>query len=141
DPNAPKKPVSAYLHYSSAVRPSLTKEFPTLKLGELSKKIGAQWKDLAPQEKAKYAEMQKADKERYEVEIKAYKALEKPSAAAAAAPAAVAAAAATNAPSPMPWNTPEAAEAEPEVNDSFAMEDAAADALAEEEQEEQEQAT
>jgi len=38
--------MTGYIFYSNDVRPSLMKEFPDLKMGDLSKKIGAMWKEV-----------------------------------------------------------------------------------------------
>ena len=50
DPNAPKKAVSAYLLYSNSVRDAVRAANPTMKVTEIAKLIGAQWKALSEEE-------------------------------------------------------------------------------------------
>jgi len=77
DPNAPKKNVSAFLHFSNAIRPRIKAENPTAKFGEIGKLIGQAWASVDPQEKEKYEEMAKKDRERYDTASKAYAAKKK----------------------------------------------------------------
>lgn len=71
DPDAPKKPLTAYFRYQAEVRDKVTTELKEemgddFKQAEVAKKIGAMWKKLSDAKKAKYKPSEK--------EMKAYKA-------------------------------------------------------------------
>src|SRR5210317_235635 len=51
DPNAPKRNVSAYLHYSSAKRGDVKESQPDLSFGEITKVVTASWKALSVEER------------------------------------------------------------------------------------------
>ncbi|EGU11435.1 Non-histone chromosomal protein [Rhodotorula toruloides ATCC 204091] len=93
DPNAPKRPLSAYMHFSQDQRSVVKEENPDVtfvghceSIGEIGKILGAKWKELPEDERKPYEEKASADKSRYEKEKAAYDA-ENPDAAAAAKPA------------------------------------------------------
>ncbi|BGP03262.1 Non-histone chromosomal protein 6B [Rhodotorula toruloides] len=86
DPNAPKRPLSAYMHFSQDQRSVVKEENPDVTFGEIGKILGAKWKELPEDERKPYEEKASADKSRYEKEKAAYDA-ENPDAAAAAKPA------------------------------------------------------
>ena len=46
DPNAPKKPLTAYMVWLQENRPNIKKKYPGLSVTELSKKAGELWKAL-----------------------------------------------------------------------------------------------
>ena len=46
DPNAPKKPLSAYMLWLQEMRPTLKKKYPSASITELSKKAGEHWKGI-----------------------------------------------------------------------------------------------
>ena len=72
DPNAPKKPRSAYLFYVAAQRDKTKADEPTLKFGDASKLMALQWGKLTPEEKEPYNEMFVKDRERYHAEMADY---------------------------------------------------------------------
>jgi structure-specific recognition protein 1 len=74
DPNAPKKGLSAFMFFSKEMRPKLKEENPNLSFGELGKLLGQVYRDLSPDELAKYEEMANSDKKRFNREIEAYEA-------------------------------------------------------------------
>jgi len=74
DPEAPKKPKSAYLFFSLEERERLKKEQPSLNFGDVGKLIGERWKQITPQAKAKYQKMADDAKAKYEAEFKTYQA-------------------------------------------------------------------
>lgn len=74
DVDHPKRPLSAYLLYCSAVREAVTAAHPDKKMTELSAILGAQWKALADADKAPYEREAAKDKVRYEREMVVYKA-------------------------------------------------------------------
>lgn len=61
----PLKNKSGYLHYCSDVRPTIQKAFPDIKSVDIVKKQGDGWKSLSAEDKQKYDEKAKVDKERY----------------------------------------------------------------------------
>lgn len=109
DPNAPKRGQSSFMFFSNEVRSKVKEENPEFSFGEIvscrvlkgiahggkpgslvlfgfqGKKIGAMFKALEPEEKSKYEDLAKKDKERYTREMEAYKAKQQSEAAAAAA--------------------------------------------------------
>ena len=46
DPNAPKRPLSAFFLFSQDERPDIKKKTPSLSVGDISKEIGARWKKV-----------------------------------------------------------------------------------------------
>jgi len=72
DPNAPKRPASAYILFVKDQREVLLQEHPNAKQTELMKLAGAAWKELDASEKAKYEKMNAEDKIRYENEMANY---------------------------------------------------------------------
>lgn len=51
DPNAPKKPLSAFMLYTNNRRPEIMKKSSGLKITEVSSMIGKEWKELTEEEK------------------------------------------------------------------------------------------
>lgn len=72
DPNAPKRPCSAYIYFSNEMRPKLKEEKPELGMAERSKHIGKTWATLEAEKKKRYQELANADKQRYIREYLAY---------------------------------------------------------------------
>lgn len=72
DPDAPKKPQSAYFMYANDVRASIKSENPEMKITEISKVIGAQWKELSEKEKSKYEKQAMKAKKAYEATMESY---------------------------------------------------------------------
>lgn len=72
DPNAPKKPSGAYIHFCNTIRETIKKENPEFQATEIVKAMGAKWKGMNDDEKKKFFEMAEADKERYAKENAAY---------------------------------------------------------------------
>ena len=46
DPNAPKRPCSAYIYFSNEMRPKLREERPDMSMADRSKHIGKEWATL-----------------------------------------------------------------------------------------------
>jgi len=65
----PKRPLSAYMYFSQAMRPKLKEEEPDLSFAELGKAIGAKWKSATDDEKSKFNKMAATDKQRYKDEV------------------------------------------------------------------------
>ena len=72
DPNAPKRPRSAYLYYCEAERKTIMKKHPDYKVTDVSKELGPAWQKLSDKAKAKYEKLAAKDKERYEAEMAGY---------------------------------------------------------------------
>lgn len=51
DPNAPKRPCSAYIYFSTEMRPKLREENPDMSMSERSKHIGKLWATLDSEKK------------------------------------------------------------------------------------------
>lgn len=49
-----KKPLSGYMLFAKEMRPKLKEESPDLTFGEVGKELGARWRALSDDEKAKY---------------------------------------------------------------------------------------
>ena len=49
-----KKPLSGYMLFAKEMRPKLKEESPDLSFGEVGKELGARWRALSDNEKAKY---------------------------------------------------------------------------------------
>lgn len=76
DPNAPKKPLTSYMFFCKEKRLEFKATNPEMKLPELSKVMGAEWRLLSDKKKSKYISKAEEDKKRYSNEMKDY---EKPS--------------------------------------------------------------
>jgi len=70
---APKKPLSGFMFFSKEQRPILKGENPDIKFSEMGKLLGDKWKNLTDDEKNKYNDMNKVDKERYADEFEKWK--------------------------------------------------------------------
>ena len=72
DPNAPKKPLNAYMIYANENRERIKNANPDAKTTDIAKLIGAAYKNLGADEKAALAKKVAVDKERYTREMKDY---------------------------------------------------------------------
>ncbi len=57
DPNAPKRPLSAYILFSQDKRPEVTKAHPDWPVTEVMKEMGKMWAAASAKEKAKYEKL------------------------------------------------------------------------------------
>ena len=74
DPDAPKKNLTAYMHYATYARAYLKPRNPQLKGGELTKNVVQRgWNRLSSQERHYWDEKAAADKMRYERDFAKYK--------------------------------------------------------------------
>jgi len=71
NPNAPKRPLSAYMFFSQDWRERIKNENPEAGFGEIGKLLGAKWKEMDDEDKKPYAEQAAADKLRAEREKEA----------------------------------------------------------------------
>merc|ERR1712002_569172 len=72
DPNAPKRPMSAYFLFMNATRPKVKKENPDFGIGDIAKELGRQWAEITPAEKSKFDKEAAIAKKKWEVEKAAY---------------------------------------------------------------------
>ncbi|KAJ3038281.1 Non-histone chromosomal protein 6 [Rhizophlyctis rosea] len=73
DPNAPKKPLSAFIIFSNENRARIKEENPAAEFKDIGKLLGTAWRGMGESEKQKYQKKADQDKERYAREEKAYK--------------------------------------------------------------------
>ncbi len=73
DPNAPKRPLTAYFFFVKEARKSVVDANPDMKVTEVSKELGRRWRELDEDEKAKYVKMAEKDKARYQREMEKLK--------------------------------------------------------------------
>jgi hypothetical protein len=62
DPNAPKRPQSAYFFFCGKARPALKKQQPELGFADLARELGRQWGEMDDSQKAPYTAQADADK-------------------------------------------------------------------------------
>ena len=67
---APKQPLSGYVHFLNERRESVRAENPEISFSDLSKKLAAEWSRQTEEEKNKYNEFAKKDKDREIIIIK-----------------------------------------------------------------------
>ena len=73
DPNAPKRPLSAFFIFSQDERPKIKSQNASLSVADVAKAIGEKWRAAPEDLKRKYEKAAKEAKERYEIELQAYK--------------------------------------------------------------------
>ena len=73
DPHAPKRNKSSYMLFSSSVYEEIRKANPSLKITEISSKIGEMWSNLDAETKAVYQQKATEDKQRYAEEMVIYR--------------------------------------------------------------------
>jgi len=71
NPNAPKRPLSAYMFFSQDWRERIKAENPDAGFGEIGKLLGAKWKEMDEEDKKPYNEQAAADKLRADREKEA----------------------------------------------------------------------
>ncbi len=74
DPNAPKRAVTAFMFYSTKMRPIIKEEKPDIKFTEMGKLIGEKWRELSDDDKKEFEQMAEKDKKRYADETAKYNA-------------------------------------------------------------------
>ncbi|CAJ0637710.1 2832_t:CDS:10, partial [Entrophospora sp. SA101] len=74
DPNAPKRPNTAYILFSNEIRPETKLANPKANQKEIVTLIGQKWKALSREQKKVYEDRYFADKEKYDEELRAYRA-------------------------------------------------------------------
>ena len=66
--DGPKRGISAYMAFSTEMRPSIKADNPSASFGELGKLMGAAWAKMDAGAKKKYEDIAAKDKARYEAE-------------------------------------------------------------------------
>mmetsp|Transcript_22132 Transcript_22132/g.36924 ORF Transcript_22132/g.36924 Transcript_22132/m.36924 type:complete len:93 (-) Transcript_22132:301-579(-) len=77
DPNAPKRPLAAYMFFCKETRDKIKEELPESTFGEIGRILGQRWADADVPTKKRFAEMAEEDKVRYEADMKDYNATKK----------------------------------------------------------------
>jgi len=72
DPNAPKRPRSAYILYCTEKRNEVKNEHPDAKPADLMKMMGEMWNALSESKKKDFTDKAKEDKTRYNDQMKNY---------------------------------------------------------------------
>merc|ERR1739848_665631 len=73
DPNAPKKPLSAYFLFSQDERLKVKAEFPDYSITEVAKELGRRWASIDPAVKSQYEQRYQESRKQYEQAMTAYK--------------------------------------------------------------------
>jgi hypothetical protein len=73
DPNAPKRPLSAFFLFCADERAAIKAVHPTYSVGEVAKDLGEKWNKVTPDVKSKYEAKAQLDKGRYEKAMAEYK--------------------------------------------------------------------
>lgn len=74
DPNAPKRPLSAFFIFSGEQRSKIKAEFPDLSIGDVAKKLGKKWAEQTPADRKPFELKAAKLKEKYEKDVAAYRA-------------------------------------------------------------------
>lgn len=81
DPNAPKRPPSAFFLFCSDFRPKIKGEHPGLTIGDVAKKLGEMWNNTSSEDKVPYEKKASKLKEKYKKDMTSYRSKGKPEAA------------------------------------------------------------
>eukprot|EP00984_Skeletonema_dohrnii_P028899 scaffold19104_cov76-Skeletonema_dohrnii-CCMP3373.AAC.2 len=73
DPSAPKKNLTAYMHYATRARANIASEDLQLKATEITSVVKSGWHNMSLQDRHYWNEKAAADKERYETDLAEYK--------------------------------------------------------------------
>ncbi|XP_051253186.1 high mobility group protein B1b [Dicentrarchus labrax] len=84
DPNAPKRPPSAFFIFCADFRPKVKSEHPGLSIGDTAKKLGDMWNSSTAEDKQPYEKKAAKLKEKYDKDVVAYRTKGKVDSASAA---------------------------------------------------------
>lgn len=73
DPNAPKRPQTAFFLFCADRREALRQQFPDLRIGDIAKKLGEEWGKCTGERREAYDATAKEQKELYKEQMEAYK--------------------------------------------------------------------
>ncbi|XP_061593686.1 SWI/SNF-related matrix-associated actin-dependent regulator of chromatin subfamily E member 1-related isoform X2 [Cololabis saira] len=71
-PNGPKAPVTGYVRFLNERREHMRARYPDLPFPEITKRLGAEWTRLAPNDKQRYLDEAEREKLQYAQELKEY---------------------------------------------------------------------
>ncbi|XP_028299735.1 SWI/SNF-related matrix-associated actin-dependent regulator of chromatin subfamily E member 1-related isoform X2 [Gouania willdenowi] len=71
-PNGPKAPVTGYVRFLNERREHMRTRYPDLPFPEITKRLGAEWTRLAPNDKQRYLDEAEREKVQYAQELKEY---------------------------------------------------------------------
>ncbi|XP_029905694.1 SWI/SNF-related matrix-associated actin-dependent regulator of chromatin subfamily E member 1-related isoform X2 [Myripristis murdjan] len=71
-PNGPKAPVTGYVRFLNERREHMRAQYPDLPFPEITKRLGAEWTRLAPNDKQRYLDEAEREKMQYALELKEY---------------------------------------------------------------------
>ncbi|XP_056133752.1 SWI/SNF-related matrix-associated actin-dependent regulator of chromatin subfamily E member 1-related isoform X2 [Lampris incognitus] len=71
-PNGPKAPVTGYVRFLNERREQMRAQYPDLPFPEITKRLGAEWSRLAPNDKQRYLDEAEREKVQYARELKEY---------------------------------------------------------------------
>jgi len=74
DPNAPKRPPSAFFIFCGDHRAKIKADNPGIGIGDIAKKLGVKWSEQSAKEKAPFEQKALKLREKYDKEITAYRA-------------------------------------------------------------------
>lgn len=69
DPNAPKRPMSAFLYFSQVKRRSIREANPGVRNTEISRVLGDLWKKSSTEERAPHIEKEAIERRKYKIDI------------------------------------------------------------------------
>ena len=69
DPDAPKRPMSAFLMYSNGRRAQIKKENPEFSNGEISRLLSEMWRSAPDEERQKYIKEEYELRQKYKIDI------------------------------------------------------------------------
>lgn len=72
DPNAPKRPLSAYLFFCQSERPLVKEEFPDMKGTNVMRELSVRWNKTSEEDRESFHEMAENDKKRYAKDMESY---------------------------------------------------------------------
>ena len=72
DPNAPKRPMSAYFLFMNDMRSSVREKNPDFGIGDIAKAMGKMWGEISPAEKAKYEKLAAEARKKWETDVAEY---------------------------------------------------------------------
>lgn len=73
DPNAPKRPPSAFFLFCADFRNKIKEENPGFTIGDTAKKLGEMWNNYAAEEKQPYEKKAAKLKEKYDKDVVSYR--------------------------------------------------------------------
>jgi len=73
DPNAPKRSMSSFFHFSQEHRATIKAQNPEFGIQDVARELGRIWKTMDEASKDKYVKLAQVDKGRYEIAIREYK--------------------------------------------------------------------